>query len=227
VLDSIAPSEEDRRHPGPITEFIYPRENRVALPLWGLEEEAWFFDVDEEAGQALIDREFEVLKRYIDSPQWKEAWIRYYQAIYRDSYDRVANAAFIVERTLNVPPLENRDFADTCLQWIQSFTYERHFEGSDFINLVSALVEGCGDCDNKAMLWAIIMNQANIPAAIMVSREYSHAMGLADLPGTGARFETGGKRWLVAETTADVPIGLIAQEMSDPRGWIGITFPYY
>ena len=226
ALDSITPSQEDRLYPGPITEFVYPRENRLALPLWGLEQEAWFFENDEDASQDLIEREFEVMKRYIDSPLWKEAWIRYYQTIYRDSYDRLANAAFIVERSLNVPSLEDRDFAGAALEWIQSFEYERNFEGSDFVNPVSAILDGRGDCDSNAMLFALILNQANIPAAMMVSRVYSHAMALADLPGPGARFESGGKRWLVAETTADVPIGLISADMSDPNGWIGIMFPY-
>ena len=226
VLDSIAPAEEDRRYPGPITEFTYPRETRLALPLWGLGVEAWFYAEDEEAAQALIDREFGVLIRYADSPMWKEAWIRFYHAIYRDSYDRLANAAFIIERRLNVPPLQDRDFASLTLEWIQSFYYERNFGGSDFINLVSSVVDGRGDCDNRAMLWAIILNQANIPAAMMVSRDYSHAMALADLPGMGARFESEGKSWLVAETTENVSIGLIAADMSDPAGWIGITFPF-
>jgi hypothetical protein len=76
------------------------------------------------------------------------------------------------------------------------------------------------------MLMAIILNQANTPAAMMVSREYGHAMALTDLPGIGARFESGGKKWLVAETTSKVPIGLIAADMSDPEDWLGIFFPY-
>jgi hypothetical protein len=74
------------------------------------------------------------------------------------------------------------------------------------------------------MLWAILMQQANIPAAIMVSAEYSHAMGLGDLGGTGARFELAGKKWLVAETTAQVGLGLINQKMSAIEGWLGIVF---
>jgi len=66
--------------------------------------------------------------------------------------------------------------------------------------------------------------QSDIPAAIMVSRNYSHAMGLADLPGSGARFESGGVRWLVAETTTSVGIGLIAQDLSATEHWLGVIF---
>jgi len=117
-----------------------------------------------------------------------------------------------------------RAFAQRALVFVQGFYYERDFEGSDFINLVTAVTEGRGDCDSRAMLWAVILAQANIPSAIMVSRQYSHAMGLADIPGAGARFEAGGVRWLVAETTSNVDIGLIAAHKSTIDHWLGVLF---
>jgi hypothetical protein len=49
-------------------------------------------------------------------------------------------------------------------------------------------------------------------------------MGLADLPGSGARFELNGQRLLVAETTARVPIGLIGETVSEIDQWLGILF---
>jgi len=224
ALDSIAPESGDRLNPGPITEYSYPREKRVKAVIFGLDCEAWIFGEDAEAAQALIDREFQVLRRYQNAPNWKEAWIRFYRAIYRDSFERLVDIAFQVERKLNVPPLENRDFANQALKWVQSFQYERDLFGSDFINLVSSATEGRGDCDNRAMLWAVILKQACIPSAIMVSRNYSHAMGLADLPGSGARFDVKGQKLLVAETTADVSIGLIGETVSEIDQWLGILF---
>jgi hypothetical protein len=223
ILDSIVPEDGDRLCPGPITDYSYPREKRKLMPVAGLDAEAWFYEEDAEAAQALVDREFAVLRRYASSAIWKEAWTRFYRAIYRDSCDRLTSAAFIIERKLNVPPLENRDFANVLLLWVQSFAYERDLLGSDFVNLVSAVQEGRGDCDSRAMLWALILNQADIEACIMVSREFSHAMGLADLPGPGAHFAVEGKQWLVAETTAKVSIGLIGEQVSDISGWLGIV----
>ena len=224
ALDSIAPEEKDRLAPGPITEYAYPREKRITVPVFGLDINARVFEEDAEAAQAVIDREFQVLRRFQDSRNWKEAWIRFYRAIHRDSFERLADIAFQVERKLNVPSRESRDFADQVLHWVQSFEYERQLLGSDFINLISAAVEGKGDCDNRAMLWAIILAQADIPAAMMVSRYYGHAMGLADLPGGGARFELNGQKLLVAETTASVSIGLIGETVSETEYWLGITF---
>jgi hypothetical protein len=224
ALDSVAPEEGDKRFPGPVTEFSYPRKNRRLEPLASLNAEAWFYEEDAEASQALVDREFAVLKRSLPSPALNEARKRFYRMIYRDSWDRLADAAFVVERKLNVPLLENRDLAEQVLNWIQGFTYERDLMGSDFVNLVSAVREGRGDCDSRAMLWALILNQADIPAAIMISPELGHAMGLAELPGPGAHFETDGKNWLVAETTARVALGLIAEDYSEIRKWMGIVF---
>ena len=224
ALDSIAPVQADRFFPGPITEFAYPRERRIRTGIFGIDAEAWIFEEDAEAAQALIDREYQLLRRFENSEDWREAWIRFYRAIYRDSFERLADIAFQVERRFNVPPLENRDFADHVLSWVQSFEYERELMGSDFINLISGATEGRGDCDNRSMLWAIILNQANIPAAIMVSRNYGHAMGLAELPGAGARFELDGQRLLVAETTANIPIGLIGEGVSDTEHWLGVSF---
>ncbi|MDR1586145.1 MAG: hypothetical protein LBS57_01670 [Treponema sp.] len=224
ALDSVTPSGVERHYPGPVMEFGYPRgePRKTALALPGME--ALIREHDAEAAQALVDREFAVLRRSLFTENWQEAWIRFYRAIYRDSWDRLRDAAFRLERNWNVPPVENRDLAQKALGFVQGFKYERDLMGSDFVNLVSAVTEGRGDCDSRALLWAIIMAQADIPAAIMVSRGHSHAMGLADLPGAGARFEAGGIKWLVAETTAPVDIGLIGKNLSDTESWLGVVF---
>jgi hypothetical protein len=238
-LDSIAPSEAERRKSGPVMEFGYPRGALKKTSLAGLELEALIAEHDAEGARALVTREFSLLRRHLFTPDWQEAWIRFYRMIYRDSWERLSDAAFQLERRWNGEAGENpaaggtahtgegggeRDLelAKRALQWVQGFKYERDLMGSDFVDLVSAVTEGRGDCDSRALLWALILAQANIPSSIMVSREYSHAMGLADLPGAGARFEGGGKKWLVAETTAKVDIGLVGREMSDIAGWIAV-----
>ncbi|MFP3040393.1 hypothetical protein LQZ19_01105 [Treponema primitia] len=229
ALDSLAPAQGDQYSPGPITEFTYPRGNRVRVSPFGLSLEAFACEHDAEGAQAVVDREFEILQRSADKPNWKEAWTRFYRAIYRDSFSRLSEIAFALERYWAAPGAVSGDqsrwdLAGKGLGWVQTFSYERDLLGSDFVNLISAAIEGRGDCDSRAMLWAIIMEQANIPAAIMVSADYGHAMGLIDIPGVGARFEWEGKRWLVAETTAAVALGRIGQKVSDPTYWLGISF---
>jgi hypothetical protein len=221
AIDSIAPSPEDRHYPGPIMEYGYNRGELKRLPLSLEGESALIRENDAEIAQVLIEREFNVLKNYAATPYWEEAWVRYYRFVYRDSRDRVADAASVLARRWRGA---DRELAQKALAFVQGFKYERHTEGSDFVNLVSAVTEGRGDCDSRVMLWAIILAQADIRAAMMVSREYSHAMGLADIAGAGARFETHGTKWLVAESTAHVDIGLIAQDQSGVDAWLGVVF---
>ena len=223
ALDSLAPTVSDTHAPGPITEYAYPRGDLLETLMASVNAQALVYENDAEAAQALVDREFEVLRRYLTSPRGKNAQLRFYRMIYRDSFDRLANIAFTLERTWNIPAQEPRSLAGKALEWTQAFTYERDFTGSDFVNLVSAALEGRGDCDSRALLWAIVLEQANIPAAIMVSPYYSHAMGLADLAGEGVRFELApGKNWLVAETTSHTSIGVIDKSVSDKRHWWGV-----
>jgi hypothetical protein len=235
-LNSIVPTSAERRYPGPIAMYAYPRDTMVQKTIAGTSSAALVGSNDEEAAQATVDREFAVLRRYANSPQWKEAWIRFYRAIFRDSYERLAGTAFAFERDWYSGTQAGRaegednawDFAQYVLAWIQGFSYERDLLGSDFVNVVSAALEGRGDCDSRSMLWAIMLERNNIAAAMMVSREYSHAMGLVLLDGPGAgpkaSFQLGDYNWVVAETTANVDLGLIGANVSDPALWLGIPF---
>jgi len=228
ALDSIAPSPAERRYPGPLIEYSYPRgeAKSAALATGGIS--ATVYENDAEAAQVLIEREFLLLQNYRDTPLVQEAWSRYYRFIYRDSYDRVTAAAAALARSLGGYSADNdeakRAFAQRALIFVQGFKYERDLSGSDFVNLVSAVTEGRGDCDSRAILWAIILSHADIRGAFMLSSHYSHAMGLAEIAGPGARFESGGTNWLVAETTANVDIGLISEEQNDPQYWFAVIF---
>jgi hypothetical protein len=241
-LDSLAPGGAEQYYWGPVTAFAWPRGELAETPLYNSGVSAMIGAGDAEAAQALTDREFQVLRLYEGSPLWREAWARFYRMIRRDSWERLRDALFQLERRWNADALlmageagdgwvpgglPDRELASRALSYVQGFRYERDLMGSDFVNLVSALTEGRGDCDSRAMLWALFLAQANIDAGIMVSRDYGHAMGLADLEGPGARFRLGDKDFLVAETTARVGLGLIGESVSETGKWLGIPFDSY
>jgi hypothetical protein len=82
ALDSIAPSAAERRYCGPVTEFFWPRGElqKVSLrdgPAGLPKVEAMIAENDAKGAQALVDREFTLLRRYERSPLWKKAWIRF------------------------------------------------------------------------------------------------------------------------------------------------------
>ena len=226
ALDSICPSEGLRRYPGPITDYSYPRgaQKNTSLAAGGLK--AVIHENDAEAAQVLIEREFAILGAYLNTPYLQDACIRYYRLIYRDSYSRIADAVSVIARNMGarngMTEAQKRQFAQKALTFVQGFNYERDLRTSDFINLVTAVTEGRGDCDSRSMLFAMILAAADIRSSIMLSHHYSHAMALADIAGAGARFEAFGTKWLVAETTAKIDIGLIDQDISDPRYWFAV-----
>jgi hypothetical protein len=253
-LDSLAPGAAERLYWGPVTAFTWPRGELVETPLYNSGVTALIGAADAEAAQDLVDREFQVLRRFERSPQWREAWSRFYRMIRRDSWERLRDALFRLERNWSAEALlgsggtqpgrpsqpgnagdagdhsrgpgglSDRELASRALSYVQDFRYERDLMGSDFVNLVSAVTEGRGDCDSRALLWALFLAQANIDAGIMVSQEYGHAMGIADIEGAGARFPFENRRYLVAETTARVDLGLIGQNVSEIAKWLGIVF---
>ena len=228
ALDSIAPTHVERRYPGPIMEYSYPRGEPRNVPLAARGLSAVIYENDAEAAQDLIEREFFIYQAYLETPFLQQAAIRYYRFIFRDSFDRVAYAVSAITDSfggyLAVTEQQQREFAQRALAFVQGFQYERDMSGSDFVNLVSAISEGRGDCDSRAMLFALILSNINIRSGIMLSYHYSHAMGLADISGAGARLDSHGIRWLVAETTANVDIGLIDRELSDQRHWFAVLF---
>ncbi|MCA1949669.1 MAG: hypothetical protein LDL24_03785 [Treponema sp.] len=236
ALDSIIPGTEDSLAPGPISIYAFPEGDKKDTKIAIIPAKAKLDPNAALACKTTVDREFAVLSAYQNDSLWKDAWIRFYRMLFRDSYDRLADVAFAIERNISQQidgqnmdrAKKDRYFAEQALAWVQQFSYERDLMGTDFVDLVTAATEGRGDCDSRAMLWAIILQHNNIKSAIMVSRDYSHAMGLALLEGSGARFTTGTggteQKWLVAETTAQVPLGLIGASVADPAKWIPVLF---
>lgn len=228
ALDSVAPALKDRTAPGPVTSFAYPPKGKkeIELMIGETKAAAVIDESDAEAAKALVDREFALLTTYSASQLWKPAWTRFYRTVWRDSYDRLASVAFAVERSLaaGAEDRSRRKIAEGALGWIQGFAYERDLMGSDFVDLVTAAAERRGDCDSRSLLLAVVLQRANADAILMVSREYGHAMAGVKTDGGGATFSHNGENWIVAETTAKVPLGMIGKNVSDPAKWIGIDF---
>ena len=61
-----------------------------------------------------------------------------------------------------------------------------------------------------------------IDSVLFVSTEYKHSGAGINIDVAGASIEYQGKRYVFAEFTDQVALGLIDQTMSDPKGWIVI-----
>lgn len=225
-LDAFSIDRAARRSPGPLSQYTlaWPAERsatkRVALPGEGQAELPWS-DREAEQEEETATREYGVLKVYADEPTlWVDAWARFYRMIYRESAARLDRLALEVAKV--VPRDDPTETARRMLAWVQSFSYERDTEGIDFVPPLAAAYEGRGDCDARAVVAVALLERLGIDAILMLSRDYSHALFAVDVPGGGQRFTFDGKKYLVAETTAMVGIGMIAAEQADWGKWMGV-----
>lgn len=222
-LDGIFTDEGSYFENGPMSAFAWPPEDPVTVAYQNGSNvlDLPFNKADSDAAQALVDREFSLLTAFLDTPYVIPAWKRYYRMIWRDSWARFSKASFMLGTVL---PPEPEKILQELLSWTQGFTYERNFAGSDFTNLPKAFATESGDCDSRALLLVIMLNQLGVDAVLLVSPEYSHAVAAVDCPGQGARYELGGKSYLIADTTAKVGPGLIAQDMADSSKYFAVSF---
>lgn len=230
-LDAVFIGRQSFFEPGPMIQAVYPKEGTVKkdIDFNGKTLSVYVDRSDSEANQAVIDREFALLTRYLNSPLQEKAWKRYYRMIYRDSIMRCRHLALILEKELievtgggTLPPAEA--VAAALLEWIQQFSYARDENGADFLNIPAVCTDRSGDCDSRALLLAVLLQHFNIDSILMVAPTQKHAVAAVDCTGDGARFKHGRKRYLIAETTAKVPLGQIAQDMADPSLWFAVDW---
>ncbi|MDR3284811.1 MAG: hypothetical protein LBS97_06505 [Treponema sp.] len=229
TLDSLYIDDESWYESGPITTFAYPEAapEKISLNIAGQRIQTEINSADAEGAQSVVEREFTVLSQYGASPLFREAWQRYYRQIFRDSCARLKRPAQdILAAFQSKPPAER---LITLLSWVQQFPYERNFDTSDFTSLPAVLAGQGSDCDSRAMLLAVILRFMDINTVLFISDAYRHAILGVELNLKGAKIPVHNEgtvvHYLVAETTAPVAPGLIAENMSDPAKWFPVIFP--
>lgn len=227
ALDSVFINEISYIEPGPITSVLYPKkgEENISYDFNGKKINIVIDKSDFEAGQSVIDREFSLLTTYLKTNYVEKAWQRYYKMIFRDSWRRILPISFAVNLELKSKnKLNANQTAAEILKLLQGFTYTRQQDGSDFINLTQTFIESTGDCDSRSLLMVLILKQLGIDSILLVSPKHAHALSAVKISGDGAFFEYNGKRYLIAETTAKVKIGQIAQDMANLEDWFPVEF---
>ncbi|AEE17136.1 hypothetical protein [Treponema brennaborense] len=236
VVDSIYIDRGSYYECGPVTAFAFPGSSpqEITMTVEGTPIRAVIDAEDAEANKFVIDREYGVLSLYADSEYRFEARDRYYRQIYRDAYKRLKKPAFALYAALSENAARQNQaqpeaaLAQTLLSWVQTFPYDRDFAGSDFSPLPAVLAGSTSsDCDSRALLLAVLLRHMNYDTVMFVSDAYRHAvLGIAlDLPG--AKITVGERPYLLAETTAPVSLGLIAQDMAQTEQWRPVTFDRY
>lgn len=238
-LDSFSLDERERFCSGPISQYFYNPQTDPEIRevnFNGIKLQVEYDSAFADASQVLVEREARILEEYTKAPEAaKDAWCRFYRMIYRDNYRFLSKFSFAIKNAIDtlysqeqglLSLAESDYFAAKLLKYTQGFKYTRNTEGADVVNPYTAGILQTGDCDSRALFMNIILHKANIDSILMVSSVYSHALCAIDVKGSGARFVFDSKKWLVAETTASVSLGLIDQKMSAMDNWIGVSFGF-
>lgn len=235
TVNSLCIDSEYLNSPGIVTSYAFPSEGRkaISLQIGGKQIKSSLDKVDEEAAKFVIDLEYAVLNLYANHKMWKEAWQRYYRMIYRDNAGRLQQTAADIYKALypdlkkSAPQDADIKYAQALLSWVQGFGYERakNKSESDFTSLPAAISGKGSDCDSRSMLISALLNYTGIDTALLISREYSHAMVVTDIPAPGQTFSMeDGREYLMGETTAKVTWGMISQEHADRTKWMCVSF---
>ena len=246
TLDSFQPwmlgEDEYLRAPGPVSQFfVSPGElARTAGQIistegrTGMGRYAGLLAERAEATQVVIDREARILAQYQEAPAETqlEAWRRFYQQIYRDSFaDLAAEAYFALQDSLAVGE-DRANWAAPILKRLHQYEYRRTGTLSDLESPQTAIIDRAGDCDTLVLTYLALLDHLGIEGIVMVSPKHAHSLAgvgsgsVSPNPAARARFTFGGVSWLVAELTEDVDLGLIAASMADPADWQGFDLRF-
>ncbi len=223
-LDSFSINEEGRAKPGAVSSFLTSDEGtlyKTSLEFCGRQIPFEYLSGREDASQLLIEREATILNSYKDPDNFAAAWKRYYQIISRDTAWELREISDFLEEML--AGKSNREKAEMVLSWLQEFEYGSSDSFSDLLAPVKVLLNRTGDCDALGLVYCSIMNSMGIPSLLMVSYIYSHSMSAVLVDDGGAGFLYNEDRYVVAELTKKVKLGMISQDMADMKNWIVIS----
>ncbi|MBQ4331203.1 MAG: hypothetical protein IJC31_05125 [Spirochaetaceae bacterium] len=234
VIDSLSIDRGSQFGTGPITAYAFPsiESQPVQLDIAGRTVQTEIGGDDIASQQFVIRREFDILVLYAETDLLIPAWQRYYRMVYRSAYQQLRRPAFDIYASIydldSVRTSENPRLAlaQTVMDWVQTFPYERNFQDSDLSAPTAVLAGTLGsDCDSRSILLAILLHHMNYQTVMFLSPAYQHAMLGVEVETTGAKMKVGDRTFMVGETTDQVAIGQVAADMSVEANWLPVTFP--
>lgn len=234
VIDSLSIDRGSQFGTGPITAYAFPsiESQPVQLDIAGRTVQTEIGGDDIASQQFVIRREFDILVLYAETDLLIPAWQRYYRMVYRSAYQQLRRPAFDIYASIydldSVRTSENPRLAlaQTVMDWVQTFPYERNFQDSDLSAPTAVLAGALGsDCDSRSILLAILLHHMNYQTVMFLSPAYQHAMLGMEVEATGAKMKVGDRTYMVGETTDQVAIGQVAASMSVEANWLPVTFP--
>jgi hypothetical protein len=116
--------------------------------------------------------------------------------------------------------LNSLQAAELALAFVQNIPYVEPEDPFGLRPSPLVVAERGGDCDSKALLLWMMLDQIGIDAVIVSSSAHAHSMVGIALPVSGTTFNWRGRKFAFTETTAiGSPIGHINPELTKPMDW--------
>lgn len=205
---------------------------------WQLTSQSSFFCTQYQTYHALYEKAEEGRNNVVyQLEDYENFWGVVYQNLVNESRNQLSFIAdslqeISIERALSKPEL-----AELLVTFIQDIPYsfvlgencsEAETNGKKCIgNIPLGILSPYGflhtlygDCDTRAVLLFVILEELGFDPMIVISNEYAHAMLALNIPSTGEYLEHQGKNYYFWETTSKGwPIGMLPPSMNNVDYW--------
>ncbi|MCP3104053.1 hypothetical protein LZ198_34785 [Myxococcus sp. K15C18031901] len=204
------------------TESLRPPRHRVTYGL-GTTLDAWLEDQHRAFARRLRYRSLGDERFTYQAPRGCSADMRcIYEELIRSNAGPVKALGERFEASIRERDLDAAQAAQLILGFVQRIHYELPRD-EPFGIVPPALVpaRNRGDCDSKAVLAVMLLQQVGIDAVVLYSDPLAHAAVGVDLPGGRTRLRYGGRSYQYAEVTTDGwPLGMIPPRYDKPHLWV-------
>ncbi|QEN04845.1 hypothetical protein EW093_09055 [Thiospirochaeta perfilievii] len=232
VVDSFSFGELGALSPGPISSFVDNSPSRefkkYNIDFFGHSLTVSASEYDFGTTQALIEREAIIMENYSHDPKnFYNAWVRYYQIIFRDNYSRLDPLFNSLYPYFADNKYSDYEIVEILMFWIQGYKYDRTLESrSDLINPLEASLTKMGDCDSRSLVLGILLHKFGIENILFTSEKVKHALIGVSCEGEGYSFDIEGKKYLAVELTKKSLIGEIDESFKDLKLWTPVKMEY-
>lgn len=150
-------------------------------------------------------------------------WQCVFDALARDNADDVRPLTELFRKVQRDNDLNALQTTELVVSFVQNITYRLPTEETAAFGMLPPAIvvaDGSGDCDSKALLAVVMLQQLGVDAVVLLGSALGHAaLGVA-LPVTGKKFPYGGKKYAFVEvTTPGWALGALPPEYDVPRAW--------
>jgi transglutaminase-like putative cysteine protease len=202
--------------------------NRSILYTWEYEGNSFTFGPLE-----IPEEEYNtILEFYRSKPHPSLVNLYYRSSTYTYSYDEDGEAILttLVERLKEAAEEENitgDEVVEFVIAFVQGFPYVSDSLSTPYDDYtrypIETLLEREGDCEDTALLTAVLLKELGYGSALILMRQEGHAaVGVLGGDGVyGTYYEVKGKKYFYVETTAKGwPIGKVPEEMEGAKALV-------